>query len=270
MKAFAAVFLPLLIAYAAALQWVWDLWWLPESYYSHGPLLPLVAAFLIWRWRPQWSLQPSCVQATGWWLLGPGLLLHAVGAALTIDSLSALSLALSVPGAVWLAVGRARTLAIWPVLGLLPFALPLPLFASGNLAFELKEIAVRGGLWVANMFGLAGTRQGAHLFVGSNEALLVEDPCGGLRSLLALLSLAYCFAFLLGDRGWRRAWILVAALPLALGLNVLRIAFLCFAAKWWGIEIATTTAHDIANASVWIMALLALIWLDRALTRRPR
>ena len=269
MRVFIAVFLPLIIAYASALLWVWDLWWLPESYYSHGPLLPLLAAALLWRWRPRWSRCPSVVDAAGWWLLAPGLLMHAIGAALTIDSLSAASLALSVPGAVWLALGPARALSVWPIFGLVPLALPMPLFASGRFAFELKELAVAGGLYVANTLGLGAVRLGAHLYVpGHDDPLLVEDPCGGLRSLLALVTLAYCFAFLLGDRGWRRTWILLAAVPLALGLNVLRIAFLCFAAKWWGVAYATGTAHDLTNAAVWIVALVALLLLDRACRTR--
>jgi exosortase len=264
-KVVVAVFLPLAVAYAVALRWIWDLWRLPDSYYSHGPLLPLLAAFVVWRWRPRWSRVPARADARGWWLLGPALLVHLAGAALTIDSLSAASLVLAVPGAVWLALGTGRALAVWPLLGLVPFAVPLPLFASGRLAFELKEIAVAGGLGLANALGLGAVRHGAHVFVpGRQEALLVEDPCGGLRSLLALTTLAYCFAFMTGERSRRRLLLLAAAVPLALGLNALRIGFLAFAAAWWGVEYASTTAHDLANAVVWLAALLVLVGLDRA------
>jgi exosortase len=269
MTALLAIVLPLLVAYAAALQWIWDVWWLPESYYSHGPLLPLVAAAVVWLWRGRWRALPARFDPRGWWLLAPGLLGLLVGAALTIDSLAAMSLVLSVPGAVWLVLGGARTALLWPVLGLVAFAVPLPLFASGSLAFELKELAVRGGLELANLLGLGGTREGAHLAVpGQSEPLLVEDPCGGLRSLLALTTLGYCFAFLMTSTpSRRRIWLLLAAVPLALLLNVLRIAFLCFAAKWWGTAAASTTVHDLANTAVWIVALGALIVLDRGLER---
>ena len=271
MKAFGVVFLPLLVAYAAALRWIWDLWCLPDSYYSHGPLLPPLALWMVLWWRARWSRHAVQPDAAGWWLLAPGLATHAIGAALTIDSLSAASLVLTVPGAVWLALGRARTASLWPILGLLPLAVPLPLFASGRLAFELKELAVDGGLWVVHQLGLPAVRDGASLFVpGRAEPLLVEDPCGGLRSLLALLTVGYCVAFLLGEGGRKRCWILVAALPLAIGLNVLRIAFLCFAAKWWGVERASTTAHDAANITVWLLALALLVALDRGLSPRGR
>ncbi|MEZ5965811.1 MAG: exosortase/archaeosortase family protein [Planctomycetota bacterium] len=265
MTAALVVFLPLVVAYAVTLQWVWDLWFLPDSYYSHGPLLPLLAAFVVWRWRARWRAVPARFDLRGWWLLGPGLLGHAVGAALTVDSLSAATLVLAVPGAVWLAVGSARARVLWPVLALTAFAVPMPLFASGRIAFELKELAVTLGLGLANALGLAGTRSGANLFVpGQSQPLVVEDPCGGLRSLLALTTLGFCFAFLLpGERGWRRLWLLVASVPLALVLNVLRIAFLCFAAKWWGVPAASTSVHDVANTCTWGVALLALVGLDR-------
>lgn len=265
MKALLLVFLPLALAYSAALQWVVDLWLLPDSYYSHGPLIPLVAVVVVWCWRPQWRARAAHFDGRGWWLLAPGLLGHLIGAALTIDSLSAATLVLTVPGAVWLAIGAGRARVLWPVLGLVVFAVPLPLFASGRLGFELKELAVTGGLGLANALGFGGARTGASLFVpGQSQPLLVEDPCGGLRSLLALTTLAYCFAFLLSSRrDKRRVWLLLLAMPLALGLNVLRIAFLCFAAKWWGTAAASTSVHDVANAGVWALALLVLIGLDR-------
>jgi len=272
MKAVLATFAPLALAYAAALQWVWDIWWLPDSYYSHGPLVPLVAAFAVWQWRARICAQPARFDARGWWLLAPGLLGHLVGAALTIDSLSAATLVLAVPGAVWLALGAARARVLWPVLALPLFAVPLPLFASGRLAFELKELAVGGGLGLANLLGLGGLRQGASLFVpGQAQPLLVEDPCGGLRSLLALTTLGYCIAFLFtAARTPRRGLLLLLTVPLALGLNVVRIAVLCFLARWFGVQAASTTLHDVTNLGVWVLALVLLLVLERQIEARGR
>lgn len=264
MTSLLAIWLPLLLAYLVALRWIVDIWLLPESYYSHGPLIPLVALWVLWQRRARWSALPSVPDPRGWALLGPGLAVHFAGAALMVDSLSAASLVLSVPGAAWLAHGPQRARVWLPAFGLLLFAVPLPLFASGALAFELKEFAVSAGTGLAQALGLQVQRDGASLTVaGQPGALLVEDPCGGLRSLLALTTLAYCFAFALAGAGRGRIVLLLVAVPLALGLNVVRIAFLCFAASWWGVECASGTAHDWANAAVWVVALLVLLGLDR-------
>ena len=42
-----AVFLPLLLAYATALGWCWDLWWLDDGYFAHGPLVPIVMVLVV-------------------------------------------------------------------------------------------------------------------------------------------------------------------------------------------------------------------------------
>lgn len=267
MRRFALVFLPLLIAYGGTLRWIWDSWMLPEGYYAHGPLLPVVAALVLWVRRAQWQEQPLVVDRRGWLLLGPGLFVHLAGAALTIDSMSAASLVLTLPGAVWLACGVPRLRAVWPVVLLIVFAVPMPIFMTGRVAFELKERAMTAALALCHGFGLDVVREGANLFVPPRtEPLLVADPCSGLRSLIALTTLGYCFAFLFGSqRGIRRWVLLAAAVPIAFACNVLRIAGVCWLASDYGVEWASTTGHDRLNAAAWILALVLLLAIDRAL-----
>jgi exosortase len=272
MMAFLLLGLPLLVAYAPTLVWVWESWMLPDSYYAHGPLLPLVAAVAIWLRRRELAGAAGGAQARGWLLLGPGLLLHLCGAALTIDSLSAASLLLTAPGAVWLAAGSGRLRMLWPVLGLLLFALPMPMFVSGRAAFELKEIAVTAALGLANLFGADVARTGAHVTVlGTDGTLEVADACSGLRSLVALATLGYCVAFFAGPRRGLRPWVLVAvSLPIAVAANILRIAGICLVGRHSGVEAATGSGHDLMTAGAWVFALIVLLAADAALLRRRR
>ncbi len=270
MTPFLQVFLPLLLAYATALVWCWDVWMLPDGYYSHGPLVPLLAAVVLWRRRRRWGTVPRLPDARGWWLLGPGLLLHLAGAALTVDSLSALSLLLAVPGAALLALGPARLRGQWPVLGLLVFTIPLPLFLTGRIAFELKELAVQNGLWLANLTGLGAARQGALVAIpGQPDGLLVADPCGGLRSLLAMITIGYCIAFFVGAPAfWRRLLLVLLAAPIALLVNAARIAGTCWLAYWQGTAFAAGTGHDLLNGAAWLVDLGLVLLLDTLLSRR--
>lgn len=266
------VFLPLLLAYATALVWCAQLWWLEGGYYGHGPLVPLVMAFVIWRRRAEWERRPAQVDWRGWLLLGPALLLHLCAAALTVDSLSAASTALALPGAAWLLLGRERLRGLWPVLWLWAFAVPLAIYATDQVAFELKEIAVAGGVGVARLTGLELVRDGAHLLVpGRAEPLEVADPCGGLRSLLAMVTLVYCLAFFVGPpEPRRRIVLLVAAAPIALAVNVLRIAGICWLARAFGVPFATGLGHDLANGAAWILDLALVLGLDALVTARGR
>ncbi len=272
MKAFCAIFLPLLIAYSAAIHWCVDRWNAPTEYFAHCWLVPFVALYVIRVRRHDWRLRPCAVDLAGLWLLVPGLLLHLAGVLLMIDSWSAASIALCLPGAAWLALGRQRMRGLWPVIALVLFAIPLPIYVEGRLAFVLKEIAVQGGSTIANLFGADVVRSGDRLTPqGASDSLFVADACGGLRSLMAMLTLSYCLVFFSGPpSALRRLTLLAVAAPLAIFANVARIAVLCLLAKWFGVPFAEGTGHSVANALEWLTLLFALLSLDGLLQRRAR
>jgi exosortase/archaeosortase family protein len=104
---------------------------------------------------------------------------------------------------------------------------------------------------------------------GLPGSLAVEDACGGLRSLMAMLTVAYCLAFFMRSRAWpRRLWLMTVAAPLAIAANVVRIAVLCLLARWCGVGFAEGTGHTLANAAAWIAEVLALLAFDAWLVRR--
>lgn len=271
MTGFVWILLPLLAAYATAIWWCIETWFQPDGYWAHGPLVPVVGAAILWSRRTQVARIPAAVDARAWWILGPALLLHLAGAALTIDSLSASSMLLAAPGVTWLAFGLQRLRAVLPVLGLLLFAVPLPMFVTGRVAFELKEVAIGLGMALANALGLGVTRDGAMLLVdGQPGSLMVAAPCGGLRSLLSMLLIAYCVAMFLGPRTrGRLALLLGAAAPVALLVNVLRITATCWVASHWGVEVAAGDAHEVLNAGAWILDLGIMLLLSELPGGRP-
>jgi len=271
-----AVFLPLAIAYGDTLKWIWDRWMLTDSYYAHGPLLPLLAAWVIYRRHRQIVDLPGRVDLRGWWLLGSGLLLRLLGAAVTVDSLSAASLTLSLCGAVWVGLGNTRLRALLPVLLLLPLCTPPPMDFTNRIAVELKEVAITAALALGNGLGLGAVRDGANVLVpGQGQALRVADACGGLRSLLALVTLGYVLAFFFGSSApRRRLLLLVATVPVALGANIVRIAGLCFLAKTSGVDYAgqggILGGHTLMNAAEWVVDVAVLLGLDFAVDRGRR
>ena len=269
MKLFWLFFLPVITAYGTTGKWILDRWMLPDSYYSHGPLVPLVAAAMVFLRRDSWGAVPARADARGWWILGPGLALHLCGAALMIDSLSAASLMLSTVGVVWVSMGLGRLNRLWPVLALAVFAIPMPIFMTGRLAFELKEVAIDASEFLTTLLGVEVFRSAADLYVHPHkEPLQVADACSGLRSLIALTTLGYCVAFFMGpQRGLRRWILLVSAVPIAVVTNIVRITGICIWARFEGVQSASTTGHDILRWVAWIVAFGLLLLLDKILSR---
>src|SRR5262245_22645973 len=153
MSAFVAVFLPLLVAYAATLKWCIDRWNAQSKYFEHCWLVPFIAAAVLWANRADWRTRAARFDLGGLRLLVPALALHLLGALLMIDSWSAASLVLAVPGAAWLALGRERLRGQWPGLWLGLFLVPLPFSVGGRLAFNLTELAVSGGWGLGKVDG---------------------------------------------------------------------------------------------------------------------
>lgn len=269
MTVVATLWLPLLLAYAGTLLWCVERWNAPNGYFAHGFLVPVVMLAVLWSRRARWRAAPARRDRRGLWLLLPALGLHFVGALLLVDSLSAATLALAVPGAAFYACGRARLRGLWPVLWLTVFLVPLPLFVEGRLAFTLKEVAVCGGAWLANLLGAGVVRDGDLLRApDASRGLYVAAACSGLRSLFAMTTLAYCLAFFVGPRQpWRRGVLLAVAAPAAILANVVRIAVLCLLARCVGVDFAEGTGHTLANVAEWVSLLALLLGIDRWLSR---
>lgn len=269
---FFALYLPFILAYGTTWSWMWRTWHFRDGYYEHAPLVVGLAGLLVWRLRHRLGALAHTTELAGWWLLGPALLAHLAASALLIDSLSAASLILGVPGLVWLAHGAARVRLLLPILGLVVFVVPMPLVVSGNIAFELKEIAVEVGLDIANLLGVGAERNGAEIAIpGQTETLFVADSCSGLRTLVSLTTLGYCLAFFLGEQRGARRWVLVLlAAPIAIFTNALRIGAICVLARYFGVRYASTTGHDLANVIAWVVDLSLLLLADALLTRRRR
>ena len=269
MNRFFLLVLPVMLAYAGAIKWVWDRWFQDGSYYSHGPVVLLAVLVLIWLRRTQWRAEVMETCLSGWWLLGPGLFLHLCGTSLTIDSLSAISLSLSLPGLGLLVLGTRRIRVLWPIIVLLLLALPPPMAVTRDLAFQLKELAIDSSLWLINGLGLEAERYGAQIAIpGQLRRLDVAPACSGLRSLVALTTLGYCIAFFIGSQHGARRWILLfAAMPIAVASNILRISSICLVADWESVDYASTTGHSILNVAEWVVDLGLLFLLDMLLSR---
>lgn len=266
-----AFYLPLLIAYGDSMKWIWDRW-MQGEYYSHGPLLPMVAGFVLITQRDRFKKIPAQTDLRGWWLLGLGLFLRFCGAAQMVDSLSAASLIFTISGTVMLTLGFGRLKAALPVIMLLLFATPMPMDFTGRIAFELKEVAVDGAVTLGNLLGLGATRHGANIQIpGQSLMLPVADACGGLRSLFALTTLGYCLAFFIGSgAAVRRVTILALAVPLAVSVNIMRIVGLCFMARDVDIHYAGGDGHTLMNFIAWGVNIGVLLVLDSFLEKRAR
>lgn len=260
----------LLVTFSPTILWSYDGWMLENGYYGHGPILTIAACMFLWWRREAFARAPRSRSRIGVVALVVCLLFHLAGQALLVDGLSGIVFVPAMLSLVLALEGPARLRVLAPALLCLAFAVPLPIFVTGKLAYALKHFATIASIALGRLLGIALEQDGARIFVPGQEVpLLVGDACSGLRSLVALVALGWVFAFFFSNRGGISRFVLVAAaVPVALFANVLRITVLALLAHSYGTEFATGTAHDVSGWLIYLAALLMLYGLDLVLPGR--
>ncbi len=255
------------LLFAPTLGWLVRSWWV-HPYYAHGLVMPAVAAWFAWRARAGWRAgQPSDL---GLGLIAAGIALHLAALGWAIFPLSALALLL-VLGGLALVVGGPPALrsVAFPLL-LLAIAIPLPLAerAAPFLAAAVARLAATG----AAAADIAVTRTGAEIAV-ANGSLVIGAPCSGLRSLVALFTLAVVLAGVSSGPRLQRGLLVGLAIPLALAANLLRVTALVWVAGTFGVEQGLAFFHGPSSPILFALAAAGLVaagrWLGCDVGRSP-
>jgi len=252
--------------YAGTAEWAAVRYGETDSYYSHGFLVWPVAGFLFWRALRRSSPAGAAPRAIGFVPLLLGLLLLLASHLQRLHVTAGLSLLPVLYGfALLLGGDRAARAARFPILFALS-GVPLPLYLLGDATLELKTFASGAAAALLSALGLDARVSGSTLHVEGAE-LLVGDPCSGLRSLIALVSIGALFSHLSGLGRARRCALFLLSAPFALLSNVFRIAILGAVAGLAG-EGAARAAHDASGLLVYAGALGLLALAAKLLRRR--
>ena len=197
--------------------------WASDEDMSHGFVVPLCIAWIVWRERSRWLKLAPQPSAWGFLLIALGTLGHlasAGGAGLFAGVLAAM---VTVAGAV-LAIGGFAYLRVWMFpLALTLFMLPKLAVVYNQLTLPLQMAATNIAAGILRIFGSHVLVTGNIIHV-KNQQIAVEEACNGLRYLLPLGFLSVMLGYLYGKKPWMRWGLLVAAVPVAIGANALRVA----------------------------------------------
>jgi exosortase len=221
--------------------------------YSHGFLVPLFAAYLLYR---RASLAPTSVRGQ-WWgllllLLGGGMLLG--GAALGIDYLEATSLLPCLAGLAVLFGGWPALRWVWPGVAFLLFMIPLPFGLATAVSEPLRGVATQASGFVLQTLGLPVVVEGHTLLLGDHK-IAVAEACSGLSMTFVFAALATAAAIVSKRPALDRVVLLLSAVPIAIVANVFRISLTAVAYRTVGKGWGDFIFHDLAG---WLMMPLAL------------
>jgi len=239
--------------------------WMDNPSYSHGALIPPVVGVLVWLQRKALARVEISPSRLGIPLVAFALLVQLAGIRGDVLILQGDSFILLLAGLVLHFMGwPALRLLAFPILYLV-FMVPfLPIFES-QVSFRLKQLAASGAVVVSNALGMLVERDGMSLYLPTG-VLRIENACSGMQSLISLLALGALFAHLANGSFVKRALLFLAAVPIALAVNVLRISGLCVVGSATTIETASGFFHD-ASGFVLFGLGFGLLLLTRRMLR---
>ena len=99
----------------------------------------------------------------------------------------------------------------------------------------------------------------------ANTTLEVAEACSGIRSLLSLVTLAVIYGYFLEKQMYRRVIFAVAAVPIAVVANALRVVGTGALAHFWDPQKAEGFFHTFSGWVIFVIAMLMLFSVDNLL-----
>lgn len=281
-----AVSAAILFAYATVLSKLSKDWWTDENY-SHGLLIPIVIAYILWSQRERLASEPARPAfVSGLALIVAGLFglwAGTAGAELFIQRISFVTVLVGAVVYFW----GFRFLRLTAVsFCLLLLAIPIPAIIFNKIAFPLQLFASRCAVWSMSLLEIPVLRQGNIIELiprGGAEIkkLEVVEACSGIRSLMTLATLAVVFAYFTHPRDedrpgggrfnwlktygfWRSTLLVLSAIPIAILTNAGRVSGTGVLAHYYGTEVADGFFHSFSGWVIYIAAfalLFAVGWV---------
>jgi len=214
--------LALLLCYASTLRGMLHQW-LTDDDMGHGIVVPAVIVWIVWRERARWKDLPLAPSPWGWLILAAGAGLHLIGALGGGLFASSVAFVISAAGVV-IALGGFAYLRTWTFpFALALFMLPKLAIVYNQTTLPLQLMASRLAATLLTVTGFGVIRAGNVLEVRGHQ-ILVAEACNGIRYLLPLGFIAALLGYLASARMWARWALLLAAIPVAILANGVRVA----------------------------------------------
>ncbi len=249
----------LLLLFAPTLLWLFDRWTMSVWHNGHGLLITAVVIYLVAGELQKRRELPLDSTPWGFVILIPALALHMLDTGINSQLLSAASLFLALPGISLLFLGAERTKAILFPLIMLLFTLPIPLVFTESIHLALRYIATDSVAVLVSLLGIPIFAEGTALEI-PNGTLQVADACSGFSTLYAAVTIACMTAYFCPDKR-RKILVLLVAVPLAIGVNIVRVLVLTLLVYWFGLDVLKTSAHEISGLLTFMVALPIIFWL---------
>lgn len=237
--------------------------------YSHGIILPLITIYLIKQNLPliKKENKPEIFSVAGLILLIIGLLILLVGSLTDLLYLRWISLFITLTGLIYLNLSKEVAKQIITPLLLIFMAKPLPDSLIPKLFFPLQVLAAKISYRVLDLLEVPVHLKGNIIEIPGMQ-LMVEEACSGMRSLIALLTVATIVVSSMELKLLQKLLILALSIIIAIVLNIFRVATTGLLAQFVSHSAASGFFHTFSGLIVFIIGLIILSSFANFLTKQ--
>jgi exosortase len=243
--------------------------WIQNPNYSHGFFVPIFSAWVIWRERRRFAEAPVRPSNSGLLVILAALsilILGVFGAELFLSRTSLLFLIAGV--LIYFRGWKFFRAALFPW-AILFLMIPLPAIIFNQIALPLQFEASRLATSLLGALGVPVLREGNIIQLPALNLDVVE-ACSGIRSLVSLITLAAFYGYLCEPRVWRRVLLIIAAVPIAVFANGVRIMGSGLLGQYWSPDKAEGFFHTFSGVLIFAVSILTMIALHQLLSLSSR
>jgi exosortase len=238
------------------------IWFADESYYSHGPLVPFLAAYIL---LSRYDSVAAKVKPGGSWLgvlmILPVLYVTYVATRTEMNVVMSGMLVLGVGVLTWAYIGFAAAWAAAPAILYLLFGLPVWLLVIDRFTQPMQEVSAETAYKILQGLGYTLLRADGDTTVYLNNFQMnVAAECSGLRLALALIAFNVLFMLTARLRWWANLFLALFTIPFAIIMNSIRVALIGVIGNEFGSE-AGLKFHDFSG---YVMLALCFFILMKA------
>ena len=226
-----------------------DYWNHPEA--GHGLLAAPLALWFAYRRGLDRASRPS--RALGVLMLGGAVAVRFASELAAEQYTMRMSMLLAVAGLVVFYLGLGQLKRWWLSFALLVLTVPLPELVLGVIALPLQLKASALGAAMLDARHVPVLLAGNIIRLPGHD-LFVAEACSGLRSLTALLTLGVLLSATALGHPVSRGFLLLVALPIAIGINAIRVFVTGFAVYYISPDAGSGVLHATEG---WLMFLAA-------------
>lgn len=242
--------------------------------WMHSYFIPVISAYLLWQNREKLAAERAEFFLPGLLPLVMGIVFYVffmVGYPNHMGQGWAMLLGLL--GVVMLTCGpRIARLAVVPI-GYLALGVTVSQMIMIEVTSHLQTVAAAGSEVLLALLGVDVYREGNVLTVNSAKfgevPLNVAEACAGMRTVIGFVALGVAVALIGARLWWQRTALVLLAIPVALFMNMVRVAVLGIATLS-DPEYSKGAAHMLIGTLLLVPAFflfLGLVWLLNALVR---